>query len=177
MDLVGKLIEAANPSHKNLASYFEANIFQPLGIKDLTFFLNERPDMLARFADLSIRDPEGSGKVVDGSAQSFNGYVEDAFAGSGLFGTAEEYIKVLESILKDDGKLLKSETRELLFTPQFETGSGPVQALMTTLSDPLFNGPWGGGTPFGTHRNWGLGGILMEEDAPGNCRSKGTLSK
>jgi len=80
--------------------------------------------------------------------------------------------------LKDDGKLLKSETLELLFTPQFEEGGGPQKAMVETLSDPLWNGAFGGGSPFDTKRNWGLGGILMEEDAPGgNWLSKGTLRK
>lgn len=44
IDLVGKLIETANPDYKNLQTYFKVNIFEPLGIKDLTFFLNQRPE-------------------------------------------------------------------------------------------------------------------------------------
>lgn len=103
--------------------------------------------MLKRFADLSFRDPKAGDKVVDASAQSFNCYVEDAFGGSGLFGTAEDYIKVLQSLLKDDGRLLKSETRELLFTPQFEENGGPVKAMLKTLSDPSLSGVLGGGSP------------------------------
>lgn len=174
MDILGKIIEAV--SHENLDSFFEKYIYEPLGIKDFTFFLNKRPDLLERFADLSVRDPAGE-KVVDGSGQSFNVVVGEAMGGGGLFGTGEDYIKILESYLKDDGKLLKSETAELLFTPQFKEDGGELKTLMETLSVPLWHGVLGGGTPFGAKRNWGLGGMIMMEDAEGGkWRMKGTLS-
>ena len=47
----------------------------------------------------------------------------DCFGGHGGFGGMEDYLKVLRSILANDGKLLKPETVELMFQPQLSADS------------------------------------------------------
>jgi CubicO group peptidase (beta-lactamase class C family) len=46
----------------SLEEYMRENLWEPVGVKDMTFRLSSRPDMRERMADMSLRD-EGSGKV------------------------------------------------------------------------------------------------------------------
>ncbi|ROW06384.1 hypothetical protein VMCG_04286 [Cytospora schulzeri] len=105
----------------SLEEFLRAHIFAPLGIRDMTFFPARHPGMLERMAALSVRD-EDTGKsvppppdtdVVDPTQ------IKYCLGGAGLFASIEEYLKVLESILADDEKLLKrGNVEELLFQPQ-----------------------------------------------------------
>ena len=60
--------------------------------------------------------------------------IQDDFGGSGLFGTAEDYLKLLRSILRNDGKLLTEQSVDLMFTPSLSTASRA--SLHNNLSAP-----------------------------------------
>ncbi|MCJ1397015.1 hypothetical protein MMC11_000207 [Xylographa trunciseda] len=163
IDWAGKMVERVN-DNISLQDYMKTHVWGPLGIKDMIFHLRDRPDLVKRLADLSMRDPSGSGKVLYVDDPGFRDDVDDALGGGGVFANAPEYLKVLQSILADDGKLLKSESVEKLFEPNLTKES--QQALMKLLEDKQVNNQLGG-MPLGTAKNWSLGGLLIQEDLPG----------
>ncbi|MCJ1478910.1 hypothetical protein MMC13_007594 [Lambiella insularis] len=169
IDWAGKMVERVN-NDVSLQDYMKTHIWEPLGIKDMIFHLRDRPDLKKRMADLSMRDPSGSGTAfyID---HIFQKDYDDAMGGRGVFGTVPEYMKVLQSILADDGKLIKSESVDELFKPHL--GKESQQSLMKLCEDPVLNFQLRG-VPLGIRKNWSLGGILIEEDLPGWWR-KNTL--
>lgn len=52
LDVVGVLIERANGGIR-LGEYFERNIFSPLGLKDFTFSIKKREDLIPRLVPLT----------------------------------------------------------------------------------------------------------------------------
>ena len=154
-----------------LQSYMEKNIWAPLGIKDVAFHLIPREDMQKRKADMSMRDPTGTGKAIFCPVNPMPDGMEDAFGGGGAFASAPEYLKILHGLLADDGKLLKSETIELMFQPQLSDASR--EALKEVTADPAINDMLGG-LPLGTPKDWGLGGLLISSDLD-NWIRKGTM--
>lgn len=147
------------------------NMFEPLGIKDITFFPDEHPGMKGRVASLTARGPD-NGKVVPYTEPFLNYGSKDCFGGHGGYAAMTEYIKVLHSILSDDEKLLKKETAALMFQPQLTAES--KRALNATLHIPEVAGMFVGDLPTTINYDWGLGGILVEGSIDGR-RKKGTL--
>lgn len=82
-------------SNLSLGEYFQKNIFQPLGVKNITFLPNER--MKANVAGMHARDPDGAVRARehlysvplvaqgDDLANLFHS------AGGGLYGEVPEY--------------------------------------------------------------------------------------
>lgn len=139
IDYAGLLVERV--IGQTLEAYMKTNLWEPLGIKDMTFHLEKRPDMQKRMADMSLRDPETS-KVrhtdtpmpyLDGKGKE----VSDDFGGQGVFTTAEEYIKVVHALLvcDENEKLFSKATLEDFFTPQLSEESSTV--LNAVLQDDM----------------------------------------
>ncbi|KAJ4988663.1 Acyltransferase LovD 2 [Stagonosporopsis vannaccii] len=167
IDYAGLLIERV--SGLTLEEYMRQNLWEPLGIKDMTFKLKSRPDMQERMADMSIRDPE-TGKVRHTNArmsyQDTDGKeVQDCMGGQGVFTTVEEYGKVLKAVLTMDENevLLKKDSVKKFFSPQLE--DAPSAAINAILQDDMVNNAMGG-TRKESRKDWGLGGLLLTEDQP-----------
>ena len=174
IEWTGRIVERVNGG-VSLEKYMQKNIWQPLGITDMTFFLQQRPDMLERRADLSDRAGDGSGKLVYADAQYWHEDYEDCFGGMGLFATPVEFMKIMHSLLLDDGKLLKPETVELLFQPQLTEKSR--ESLMNFYKDPTINEMMGTMTPLGLRKDYALGGLVLMENIPDvHWRRKGTMT-
>ena len=169
MDFVGLMVERVTGA-KSLQEYMEREIWGPLGISEMTFFLDEREDLKERMPAMSFRD-ESSGKAVP-QPRVLREPRKHAMGGGGIYGTPAEYLKALHAVLKNDGTLLKQETVDDMFKPHLSPPS--QRALMKAVSVP---GAKDGldGVPLGTERNWGLGGLLIMEDLPGWWR-RGTLT-
>jgi CubicO group peptidase (beta-lactamase class C family) len=136
IDYVGLLIERI--TGKSLESYMKTNLWEPLGIKDMTFFPSSRPDMKARLADMSLRNEEGKVRYTKASMpylDSEGNEVTECMGGQGSFTSAEEYLKILRALLvaDEDEKILKKETVESFFSPQLSKKS--KDALNTMLQD------------------------------------------
>ena len=148
------------------------NIWQPLGMKDTTFFPRKRPDLLDRMVGTTIRDPTGSGKVVPYPGKPFFDSFKDCHGGAGLVSSMPDNLKVLQSLLTDDEKLLKKETVAQMFEPQLSKES--ADALNGLRGDAngmkLFIGTF----PPEPRYDWGIGGILTMDDIKG-WRNKGTM--
>ena len=172
-DWAGKVVERVN-GDMALGTYMEENIWKPLGIKDMTFHLKQREDMRERMPDMSRRDPSGSGKAIHTSFVSMPDSMKDDCGGGGAFADMTEYLKILQSLLRDDGILLKSKSAELLYTPQLNEES--QRALRKHLQD-LESNMVLGGIPITEESqvNWGMGGMVIPDDLPG-WRRKCTLT-
>ena len=171
VDWAGLMVERVNDGIA-LGDYMEANIWKPLGINDMTFHLEKREDLRVRLADMHNRDPlESNGKAVYIGSKSWDDPIERDFGGIGLYSSAPDYLKVLQSLLADDGKLLKSASIEEMFRPQLTDESR--KALNELLEDPEANASIGD-LPLGVKKDYGIGGLLLMEDLP-NSQRKGTM--
>ncbi|KAF2128336.1 beta-lactamase/transpeptidase-like protein [Dothidotthia symphoricarpi CBS 119687] len=165
LDYAGLLVERV--TGQTLEEYMKTNLWEPLGIKDMTFRLSSRPDMKERMADMSLRDETGrlrwTGSKMPYHDEAHEEVVE-CMGGQGIFTTAEEYVKILKAVLTTDQneKILKQDTVKELFKPQL--GKGSQGMLNGMLKDETMNNAMGG-TPQSIVKDWGLGGILLTSDS------------
>ncbi|PSK54322.1 hypothetical protein B9Z65_3441 [Elsinoe australis] len=169
IDWAGRVLERI--TGETLDSYMAKNMWPQLGVKDFTFYPDKHPEMKKRLAELTGRDDK-SGRVVNYPLPFLNTGSVDCFGGHGGYSTVEEYIKVLQSILVNDEKLLKKETVEQMFKPQLTQESRA--ALQQTVNTPEIVKLFIGDFPDSKQYDWGLGGILVEKDNEGR-RRKDTL--
>ncbi len=145
-----------------LGVYMEAHIFEPLGIRDMTFRPLQRSDLLDRMCPRIERRADGSLAMDPMEAYPIIEPVDDA-GGGGLYGAAGEYVKILESLLRDDGKLLDSSRLQELFQSQLPDCEELQKRLNATGPGRVMNG-------YGERQvrlNHGLGGLLAVDGVPG----------
>ncbi|MBI3208749.1 MAG: beta-lactamase family protein [Candidatus Solibacter usitatus] len=110
-DWLGRIVELV--SGKKLDEYFQANIFDPLGMKDSFFKVPD--EKKARVAKLSQRKEDGSLQEQPASTRSGATFLS---GGGGLFSTASDYIRFTQAILNGgqlgDKRILKAETVALM---------------------------------------------------------------
>lgn len=111
-------------TNETLDSYMSKNIWKPLGMDSTTFQLDERSDVKGRRADMSMRGASG---LIPSPTRYFSDESPDCHGGGGVFSCAADYIKILISLLKNDGTLLKPSSIDLLFTPCLPLG--PAEAF------------------------------------------------
>lgn len=113
-DWAGRVVEKA--TGMSLEDFMQKNICKPLGTQDMTFYLQRHSDLITRRADAAVRDPAtGISTWMDDA--KLNKDPVDCMGGMGVFASPEAYMKVLYSLLVNDGKLLKPATRDLMFKP------------------------------------------------------------
>jgi CubicO group peptidase (beta-lactamase class C family) len=172
IDWAGRIVERA--TGKTLGGFLRERLFGPLDIKDGKFFpATENEDLKDRLVDLTPDDLEAVGKAVVGSGPDMNSRGKGDFGGHGLFMTAPGYLAVLQSLLANDGKILKPETVNAMFgeshlTPESEADlkqklAGPAGVFFRV------------GTAPESAAGLGLGGLLTLEDVEG-WYGKGTLT-
>ena len=137
----------------------------------MTFHLEKREDLRARLVDLSVRDA-ATGKAVHKSTKPWEDPVDDAMGGGGAYSSMPDFFKILQSLLNDDGRLLKSETVRQMVSPQLNDECRA--SLMRQFEDPEFNNKLGA-LPLGSKKDWSFCGILLMEDVKGGRRS-GTVA-
>lgn len=159
-----------------LGQYFFRNIFTPLGIKDLTFHLEEHPDMRSRVCGAANRQQDATLVQAHIAAGRFSEIVTDDWGGAGLWGTAESYLCVLLSLIGDDEKLLRRGTVDEMLRPQIEDVAMLKKGLMggDMMIDVLRVMSFGS-LPEDTRVNYGLTGLLTCCDVEGQRRS-GSIS-
>lgn len=146
----------------------KSHIWGPLGMNSTAFRLPEAQPAIDPVMDMVVRSP--TGELIP-SPESGPVEPTDDMGGSGSYSCASDYIKVLISILKNDGKLLKPETVDIMFKPHLEDR----KYLRAILSIPEFYSGFASGVPPGQEFDHGLGGVVAMEETPGR-RSKGTLT-
>ncbi|KAF7980353.1 hypothetical protein HWV62_38795 [Athelia sp. TMB] len=162
-DWAGLLVERA--SGLKLDAYMKQHIWAPLGIENLTFHLETNEEVKRQLVNVSARVPS-SGLLVHSPSPLIADPAKDAMGGGGVYGNPIDYSRILASILRDDGKLLKSESVERLFRPEIS------EASKRTLMERV---PAGSIGPSGTDVSWSLGGMVNSEDVDGR-RRKGSLA-
>ena len=178
IDWAGVLIMRLN--RMSLEAYMQKYLWDPLGIKNITFHQELKPEVRKNLVKMSMRGKQGLYAIAAPTEEKVDWTDEllyedpwvDEFGGAGAIGSGPEYMKILESICADDGKLLMSETIDEMFTPQLGEGSQKALAKhiafieeteMFTTQEP------------GTVRDYGLGGSLILSDQKTGLK-RGTLS-
>ena len=178
LDWAGVLVMRLNKM--SLEAYMQKYIWDPLGIENITFHLELKPEVRERLVTMTKRgDTEIYGMAVQSEVKVswtdekvYDDPVADEYGGAGCIGSAKEYMKILHSICSDDGKLLMSETIDEMFTPQLS------EAAQKTFSK--FFGFLEETEMFSSHKgdvkvDYGLGGELIRTDKDTGIKS-GTLS-
>jgi CubicO group peptidase (beta-lactamase class C family) len=102
------MVERATGSAR-LGDYMSEHIWKLLDMKSTTLRLKERPDLAHRLSGITARAPI-SELVANPPMDVPVKNPRDEEGGAGVYTTAPDYLKLLTSLLRHDGKLLKSET-------------------------------------------------------------------
>ena len=181
IDWAGVMVQRVN-GNVSLEEYLQKNIWTPLGIKNMTFHLEQQETIRSKIVPISVRsggqnelglanDPHG--KVTDADLKWFPDPVEEEYGGAGLISSAIDYQKVLSSITANDGKLLQPSTVLEMIKPQLSPE--PRQAFMDLRKIPGVAQFTAQGQVVGAELDYGLGSCLNLEATP-EGRHKGTIS-
>jgi CubicO group peptidase (beta-lactamase class C family) len=171
----------------SLEEYMTTYIWRPLGMASTTFSPTKfRPELLARFAAMNERGDGGEVVYTDGREVYAMTERLDFGGGGGCFSTANDYIRLLTSLLAtatataspvNDGaaavpQLLARSSLDAMFSPTLSPAS--TSALKTIVASPLAAG-LAGNLPAEVAMSWGLGGILNLDVVPTSGRAKGGM--
>jgi CubicO group peptidase (beta-lactamase class C family) len=170
-DWTGRLIEKL--SGKTLDAFMKERIWSPLGIEDMTFYPQEKPDMESRMATMSTLNEKGEGPVTDISSFDIRFGATACLGGAGAFGSAEGYFAFLQAVLKRDAKLLNDASWTELFKPQLN------ERCKKELNDYLKSSPertqWVGlCLPTDIEKQWSFAGMVVEQGQEGRM-NEGTI--
>jgi methyl acetate hydrolase len=165
IDWAGKAIERT--CGQLLQSYFDENLFGPLGMNNTGFALTS--ERRKRLAGVHARQDNGS---LQQAAFDLPQEPEFQMGGSGLYGTAEDYLAFQRMFLRegrsDDARVLHPETVRLM--GQNHIGRSQVTTLKRSM-------PFSNDAEFfpGTEKKWGLAFMLNTEAVAGG-RSANSLA-
>jgi methyl acetate hydrolase len=166
IDWAGKMVEAS--SGQKLDTYFQQNIFGPLGMKDTAFKLSAAQK--ARASSVHQRDDKGALAAIEfGLPEN----PEFLMGGGGLYGTASDYLAFAQMIMNGGShkgaQVLRRETVDLM--SQNHIGALEIPTLKTAIP-PLSNDvalfP-------GIGKKWGLSFLINTQPLP-TGRSAGSLA-
>ncbi|KAF2871684.1 beta-lactamase/transpeptidase-like protein [Massariosphaeria phaeospora] len=168
LDLAGLMIVRA--SSCTLEEYLRKNIFDVVGMHDTSFEPLKHGDLAERLMPMTERFAiSGLGPQEKDSVFPVVMDPLDHYGGSGLFGTAEDFLKLMKSLLRSDGQLLRPETVDRIFAPSISPESQSALNAYLTIPNPIMlpDEP-AVGTPGA--REWsygpaGLIGLTSKEDS------------
>lgn len=160
LDWAGRIVERA--TGKTLGAFLQSRVFDRLGVTDFSFYPVTRENLRSRLVDLNPNDPEAQGRAV-GTGDIHKIGTGD-FGGHGGFITTPDYLKVLQALLRNDGKILQPSTVDHMFESslsaeaaagQQASNAGPMGHLFLNGVDPK------------TKVGYGLGGLVTLEGVDG----------
>ena len=171
MDWAGRMLNVV--TGKSLEQYFQANILQPLGMHDTSYFIP--PEKFERLVGSYTRNPDGTmapwNRVPPTPPRMPTG-------GGGLYSTAADYIRFTQMILGkgsrrlengSDARILQPETVEQMSRNQIGAlGAGKMRSFDYTDSADVDLHP-------GMEDKWGFG-FLINTVAYEGGRSAGSLA-
>ncbi|GKU12210.1 unnamed protein product [Fusarium langsethiae] len=183
IDWAGIALERA--SGLRLDNYLQKNVFQPMGIKNMSMLPGK--EMRSKLAYMHQRDPDGTLRtrdhlqrlplVADNATE-----IDSIFnsGGAGMFAQPQEYGKIITVLLnggtypKTGAQILRKETVDLMLSNSIEKfpnfSRQPISAAKPDLSNPIGElYPVDGDPPQG----WGLTFMLTNGGFSG--RSKSTV--
>ncbi|KFY49597.1 hypothetical protein V496_09898 [Pseudogymnoascus sp. VKM F-4515 (FW-2607)] len=162
LDWAGRIVERV--TGRTLGEHMQQRIFDPFGINSAQFYPVTREDLRARLVDLNPDDPEALGKIVLGGGGDPNKLSQGHFGGHGMFMAGEDFVKILRSVLANDGKVLKPASVDDMFehhlSPEATAGH---KAVLASPMGAFFSM----GVEPSTKVGHGLGGLLTLEDVDG----------
>ncbi len=158
IDWVGQVVEGI--TGQRLGEVFQARIFAPLGITDMTFEIDDR--IRARLAGMHARHPDGRLEAMDFELPA---KPDVHMGGHGLYGTVGDYMKFIRMWLNDGagehGRVLKAETVAMAvkrhLDPKLKVTMLP--GVIKTLSNDAEFFP-------GLEKSWSLAFMINEAQAP-----------
>ena len=157
IDWCGQVVEGI--AGKRLGEVLRARVFEPLGMSDMTFALDDR--LRARLAGMHARNADGSLTPMDFELPS---PPEVDMGGHGLYGTVGDYMKFIRMWLNDGrgphGQVLKPETVRM--AEKNHLGDKKVTMLpgvIPALSNDAEFFP-------GLSKSWSLTFMVNDETAP-----------
>lgn len=157
LDWVGQVVEGI--TGQRLGEVFQTRIFEPLGISNMSFVLND--GLRARLAGMHARNADGSLTPMDFELPS---PPEVHMGGHGLYGTVGDYMRFIRMWLNDGrgehGQVLKPETVRL--AERNHLGDLKVTMLpgvIPSLSNDAEFFP-------GQSKSWSLPFMINDEQAP-----------
>lgn len=145
-DVCGRLVEIV--SGQRLDDFFRTRIFEPLGMQDTGFTIDETK--LPRLSSCYERLPGGSGlrKQDDAAASSYFGPCSFHSGGGGLLSTASDYFRFCQMLLNggvlDGARLLSPTTVAFMTRNQL-----PGNRTLAEMGDSLFSEARADGSGFG----------------------------
>jgi CubicO group peptidase (beta-lactamase class C family) len=140
-DVCGYLVEAI--SGKPFDQYLQETIFDPLGMKDTSFFV--APEKLPRFAANYRRARDKSLRLAEDPAQSVY-LAKPAFlsGGGGLTGTTADYLRFCEMLRRggelDGARVLGPRTIELMTRNHLKDGKDLTALALGAFSETAYGG-------------------------------------
>lgn len=171
LDWAGHMVE--NVTGMTLEEYEKRHIWEPLGMTQTTFNAIGNKDVMSHMVGRVGRNEQGV--LIEEPTGTFPIKEKEAnFGGNGLYSSAQDYIRVLTSLVVNDGKLLQGEMYEELFRGQL--APGPRQVFGAMAHHPIASTFLVPGYPTTDDVEWNhaLGGAIVDKDIPGHA-AKGTL--
>ena len=154
--MAGKMTERA--TGLTLDEYMAKNLLGLIGAKDIVFWPVRRPDLMERKADLNTWDESGK-KAIPLIGFDASMARKIASGGAGASATAKDYISMLQTVLREDGKLLNKESYEELCRPQLSKESKDAPDALFRGSEYI-NIELSGNVPLDGAKIWALGDLL-----------------
>jgi CubicO group peptidase (beta-lactamase class C family) len=166
IDWVGQTVERL--SGQSLPEYFNAHIFQPLGMSDTSFILSGA--QRERIAEMHRRQPDNSLEVIPFETEQ---NPEFYMGGGGLYSTGQDYLRFVRMVLGngslDGARILEEDTFAEMNKNQIgELTAGVLTAFVPESSNSVEFFP-------GVSKKWGLAYMINTEEAPVG-RGAGSLS-
>lgn len=157
MDWAGQVIEGI--TGQRLGEVFKTRIFDPLGIKDMTFELHD--GLRSRLACMHARNTDGSLTPTDFELPSAP---EVHMGGHGLYGTVGDYMRFMRMWLNDGrgefGQVLKPETVRM--AERNHLGELKIKMLPGVIPSLSNDAEFFPGMP----KSWSLAFMINDEPAP-----------
>jgi len=157
LDWCGQVVEGI--TGKRLGEVFQARIFEPLGIEDMTFHLND--GLRSRLAQMHARNEDGSLTPMEFELPSDP---EVHMGGHGLYGTVGDYMKFIRMWLNDGagehGRVLKPETVEMAVKNHLgDKKVSMLPGVIPSLSNDAEFFP-------GLSKSWSFSFMVNDDEAP-----------
>jgi methyl acetate hydrolase len=157
LDWCGQIVETIT-GHR-LGDVFKTRIFEPLGVKDMTFELTDA--MRERLAGIHARNADGSLTPMDFELPA---NPEVHMGGHGLYGTIGDYMRFIRMWLNDGvgehGRVLKAETVRMAERNHLgDNKVTPITGVIPALCNDAEFFP-------GQSKSWALTFMINDEEAP-----------
>lgn len=180
IDWAGMAVEVV--SGKDLETYYRENIFEPLGIKEITF-KPRSAGLVPRLAGSHVRNEQGEVTNFFPLLLPEEDQMEAIYPGAGLFANGSEYVKILVALLNkgthpvQGGTILKPESVELLKKDQLEGKLiDDLERKFDRVIPAVISDRFVGCLSPGLKKNWAYGGLRLKEKHPKRGLSDDSLS-